>query len=191
MRELLLAWIDQFDNDHYEFDVYGEKVTVDLPRETVEKVMDISIELLDRVVAAQGELFTTEYEELEENVRKEYPDDSSWVFHLTLRAVVDDRLFGRYKDIERQIAKLKPRGFPIRSAAYMFTVQLEIYQLIYAVIRHVDDVKENYDSLAYTFFICVLAKGWGEGYGWSKSEEGYWRWSRQPDQNKNEGSQKS
>jgi hypothetical protein len=43
VRDTLLAWIDQFENDHYEFDVYGENVSVDLPRETVEKVLDISL----------------------------------------------------------------------------------------------------------------------------------------------------
>ena len=43
VRENLLAWMDQFENDHYVFDMYGKTVSVDLPREMVEKVMDISI----------------------------------------------------------------------------------------------------------------------------------------------------
>ena len=106
IRETLLAWIDQFENDHYEFDVYGETVKVDLPRETVEKVRDISILLLDRVVEAQGELSTAEYLELEESVRKNYPDDESWLFHLVVDAARNDHLFGRYKDIELMIGNV-------------------------------------------------------------------------------------
>ena len=176
-KERLLAWVDQFDNDHYEVDVYGEKVTVDdLPRETVEKVIDITLLLMDRVVEAQGEVTTAEYEELEKKVRKEYPKKSEWVFHVMLRAVQSEKLFGRYKDIEPMIGKLQPRGYPMDSAPYLLTVRPELHELIYAVIRHVDDVKENYDSLAYTFFIGVLTKCWGEGFGWSKDQEGNWTW---------------
>ncbi len=61
VRDTLIAWIDQFENDHYEFDVYGENVLVDLPRETVEKVLDISLLLCDRVVEAKDELFMADY----------------------------------------------------------------------------------------------------------------------------------
>ena len=178
IREALLTWIDQFENDHYVFDIYGETVTVDLPRETVEQVMDIAILLVDRVVEAQGDLATAEYEELEAAVRKEYPDDSEWVFHVGMEAFCNDRLVGKYRDIEPMVAKLMPRGYPPGSAAYLFTVHFELEELIYAVIRHVDDVKENYDSLVFTFFAGVLTKGWGEGLGWSKTEEGNWQWTR-------------
>ena len=176
IREGLLEWIDQFENDHYEFDVYGEAVTVNLPRETVEKVMDISILLVNRVVEAHGELSTAEYTELEESVRAGHPDDESWLFHLVIDAVRNDHLFGRYKDIEPMIGELMPRGYPMGSGAYLFTVRPEIHKLIYAVIRHVDDVKDNYKSLVYTFFIGVLTKGWGEGFGWAKTAEGNWMW---------------
>ena len=55
-----------------------------------------------------------------------------------------------------------------------------IHKLIYAVIRHVDDVEENYVSLVYTFFIGILAKGWGEGNGWRKTPTG-WQWSSEQD----------
>ena len=75
VRDTLLAWMDQFENDHYEFDVYGENVSVDLPRDTVEKIMDISLKLCDRVVEAKGELSSAEYENLESIIRKEHPDD--------------------------------------------------------------------------------------------------------------------
>ena len=110
--------------------------------------------------------------------KKKYKDESEWLFHVTLDAVSSDRLFGRYKDIEAMIAELKPRGYPTDSAAYYIMAHFDIYKLIYAVIRHVDDIEENYDSLAYTFFLGILAKCWGEGYGWSKSEDGVWRWKR-------------
>ena len=155
-RKALLSWIDKFENDHYEYDVYGEMVKVDLPRESVEKLIDISILLVDRVVAAKGELSTAEYEGLEEDIRKKYPNDEAWLQHVALNAVTNDRLFGRYRDIERMIGELSPRGYPADS---------------------VDDVKENYNSLVYTFFLGVMAKGWGEGYGWSKTAEGNWHWS--------------
>ena len=178
IKDALLMWADQFENDHYEYDVYGEKVTVDLPREMVERVAEISQILVDRVVEAQGELSTAEYIKLEERLKKKYKDESEWLFHVMLDAVSDDRLFGRYKDIEAMIAELKPRGYPTDSAAYYLMAHFDIYKLIYAVIRHVDDVEENYDSLAYTFFLGILAKCWGEGYGWSKSEDGSWRWRR-------------
>ena len=64
VRETFLAWMDQFENDHYEFDVYGEKVTVDLTKDTVEKVVDIALLLCDRVAAAQDELTSADYEEM-------------------------------------------------------------------------------------------------------------------------------
>ena len=75
------------------------------------------------------------------------------------------------------IGELSPRGYLAESAAYMFTVRFSIQELIYAIIRHVDDIEENYNSLVYTFFLGVMAKGWGEGYGWSKTAEGNWRWT--------------
>ena len=56
IRDDLLEWIDQYEKDHYVFDAYGETISVDLPREAVEKVMDIAICLVDRVVEAQGDL---------------------------------------------------------------------------------------------------------------------------------------
>ena len=95
--------------------------------------------------------------------------------------VRNDHLFGRYKDIEPMIAKLSPRGYPMSSAAYLLTVRPELHKLIYAVVRHVDDAEENYDSLVYTFFLGALAKGWGVGNGWSKSEDGNWMWTRDDD----------
>ena len=61
------------------------------------------------------------------------------------------------------------------SAAYLLTVRPELHELIYAVIRHVDAVEEEYESLVYTFFLGTLAKGWGEGNGWTKTEKG-WVW---------------
>ena len=51
-----------------------------------------------------------------------------------------------------------------------------IHQLIYAVVRHVDEIDEKYTSLAYTFFIGVITKGWSEGNGWTKTENGTWEW---------------
>ena len=45
MKGALLAWADHFENDHYVFDVYGEQLTADVPRETVEKIIDISVEI--------------------------------------------------------------------------------------------------------------------------------------------------
>ena len=175
-REDLLAWMDQFENDHYVFDVYGETVAVDLPRETMEKVLDISILLVDRVVASQGDLKTEEYVSLEKQVHKEYTDESSWLLHVVMEAVLNEHLFGRYRDIEPMLGKLKPRGCSMESASYLLVVRIEFQKLIYAVIRHVDDVRENYGSLVYTFFIGVLAKGWGEGFGWTKTENGNWEW---------------
>ena len=71
-KKALLAWMDQFQNDHYVLDVYGESVTVDLPKETVTKLIYISISLVDRVVEAKDELHTAEYEDMEERIRKEY-----------------------------------------------------------------------------------------------------------------------
>ena len=42
-------------------------------------------------------------------------------------------------------------------------------------IRQVDDIEENYESWVYSFFAGVLTKG-GEGFGWSKTEDGSWIW---------------
>ena len=181
IREDLLLWADQFENDHYVFEAYGDEYTVDLPRGTVEAAIDIAITLVDRVVEAKGELHTAEYEALEDKVRKEHPEDSAWLFHIVLEAYSDDHLFGRYRDIEPMIAKLSPRGYPRESAAYLLTVRPELHKLIYAVIRLVDSAEENYVSLVFTFFIGILAKGWGEGNGWKKTENG-WQWSSEPSQ---------
>ena len=175
-KEALLAWMDQFQNDHYVLDVYGETVTVDLDKETVTKLIDISILLVDRVLEAKDELHTSEYEHMEERVRKEYPEEGAWLLHVMMKAVSDDHLFGRYRDIESMIGRLMPRGYPMASAAYLIMVRPEIHKLIYAVIRRVDDAEENYKSLVYTFLVGVLTKGWGEGFGWSKTEEGNWTW---------------
>lgn len=175
IREDLIEWIEQFEDDHYEFDVYGHNVCVNLPRETVERVLDISILLVDRVVEAKGDLTTAEYEELEKKMRAEYPDDSSWLLFVVIEAQ-KGRLFERYKDIEPMIGELKPKGYPMGSAPYLLIVRPIIHELIYAVIRNVDNAKEQYRSLVYTFFIGVLTKGWGEGFGWSKNEEGEWKW---------------
>ena len=169
IREDLLLWADQFENDHYVFEAYGDEYIVDLPRETVEAAIDIAITLVDRVVAAKGDLHTAEYEALEARVRQEHP-----------QAYGDDHLFGRYRDIEPMIGRLSPRGYPAGSAAYLLMVRPELHKLIYAVIRHVDDVEENYVSLVYTFFIGILAKGWGEGNGWRKTPTG-WQWSSEQD----------
>ena len=177
-REHLLAWIDQFENDHYEFDMYGETVTVDLPRETVEKVLDIAILLVTRVIAAEGGLNSSEYRELEASVKNEHPEKGAFLLNVVMKAVTDDRLYGRYKDIEPMIGELNPRGYRVGSAAYLLTVRPELHELIYAVIRNVDIAKENCDSLAYTFFLGVLTKGWGEGFGWSRTEDGGWVWKR-------------
>lgn len=178
VRDILLEWINQYENDHYEFDVYGETVKVDLPRETVEKIMDIALLLCDRVVEAQGEVTGAEYKEMEEEVRKEYPDYSSWITQTIFKVIKNEKLFGRYNDIEPMIAELRPRGYPAGTAAYLLLIKIEIHKLIYAVIRHVDDIHENYTSLAYSFFIGILTKGWGEGFGWSKNEEGVWVWEK-------------
>lgn len=175
-REALLAWMNQFQNDHYVFDVYGEAVTVDLPKETVAKLIDISILFVDRVVKARDELRTEEYEDMENRVRKQYPKDEAWLLHVMLEAVSNEHLFGRYQDIEPMIGKLMPRGYLMESTAYLFMVRPEIQKLIYAVIHHVDDAEENYGSLVYTFLVGVLTKGWGEGFGWSKTKEGNWIW---------------
>ena len=164
-KEIILSWLNQFENDHYEFDVYGENVTVDLPRDIVEKVLDLSIMLVDRVSLAKDELTTVEYETLEQELREKYPKDSEWLFHIILKVTVDDHLYGRYRDIERSIRQLIPRGHPFGSASDLIVTRPYIQELIYAVIRHVDDIEENYESLAYTFFIGILAKCWGEGYG--------------------------
>ena len=178
IREDLLLWAGQFKNDHYVFVAYGDEYTVDLPRETVEAAIDIAITLVDRVVAAKGDLHTAEYEALEARVRQEHPED--WLFRTVLQAYGDDHLFGRYRDIEPMIGRLSPRGYPAGSAAYLLMVRPELHKLIYAVIRHVDDVEENYVSLVYTFFIGILAKGWGEGNGWRKTPTG-WQWSSEQD----------
>lgn len=178
IKENLVAWADQFENDHYVFEAYGDEYTVDLDRGTVETIIDIAITLVDRVVAAKEELHSAEYEALEARVREKYPEDSAWLFHTVLKAYGDDHLFGRYRDIEPMIAKLSPRGYPSGSAGYLLTVRPELHKLIYAVIRHIDDVEENYVSLVYTFFIGVLAKGWAEGNGWRKTHTG-WQWTQE------------
>ena len=128
-KETLLAWMDQFQNDHYVLDVYGETVTVDLPKETVRKLIDISILLVDRVVEAKDELHTSEYEDMEERVRKEYPEDGAWLLHVMMKAVSDDHLYGRYRDIEPMIGQLMPRGYPMGSAAYLLMVRPEIHNV--------------------------------------------------------------
>ena len=162
-REALLAWMDQFENDHYIFDAYGETVAVDLPRETVEKVMDISLLLVDRVVEAKGELATTEYEDLEKRFRKDYPEkDFLWLFNKMPKEYFDEHLFGRFRDIEAMIGDLMPGGYSRASTPYYMLIRPEINKLIYAVIRHVDNAEKNYESLAYTFFTGVLAKGWAQ-----------------------------
>ena len=79
-REALLAWVDQLENDHYEFEAYGDRYIVNLEREKVEAAIDIAITLVNRVVAAKGDLHTAEYEELEARVRREHPEDSGWLF---------------------------------------------------------------------------------------------------------------
>ena len=186
-KEGLLIWADQFENDHYVLDVYGEQVTIDLSRQTVEEVMDISLTLVDRVVMANGELTTAEYMELEEKVREQYPEDGSWLLHIVMEAVRNDRLFGRYKDIEPQIGALNPRGYPMGTAAYLLLVRPEIHKLIYAVIRHVDDAVENYKTLVYTFMAGILTKCWGVGFGWSKNEEGNWVWHNSESNDENGG----
>lgn len=173
IKEILLCWADQFENDHYTFDIYGNEFIVDLPRETVEAVMDIAILLIDRVVAAKGELHTAEYEAIERDMQEKYPND--WILHTVLHIHGDEHLFARYKDIEPMIAKLYPRGYPMGSAAYLLTVRPGLHELIYAAIRHVDDAEKDYTSLVFTVFLGILAKGWGEGNGWSK-ENGNWVW---------------
>ena len=221
IRDIILDWADQFENDHYSFNLYGSKFSLTLPRETVEAVLDISITLVDRIVAAKGELHKSDYQEFEKRVigctvedkakeeteegkEKEEEEmvsasssdsssdsssnsqnsfsnsslnsslnrsDSSsvsssnviggdWFFSLILEAVFDKRLFGRYEDIEQMIADLMPQKK--NTATYMFLIKPELHKLIYAAIRHVDDVEENYNSLVYTFFLGVLAKCWGE-----------------------------
>ncbi len=170
-REKIIKWIDQFENDHYEFDMYGEKVKVDLPREIVEKILDISILLVDRVVDAKGILHTSEYEKLEKKFKKENPD--TWLIRTVLEVVPDDHLFGRYRDIANMIGKLRPHNFPLRSATYLTMILPEIYELIYAAARCVDEAQESYTSLVYTFFLGVLGLCWGEGFGWRK-ENGNW-----------------
>lgn len=178
IKEVLMAWADRFDNDHYEFDIHGNWVKVDLPKKIVYRLAEISQILVDRVVEAKGELTTADYVKLEEKMQQECKDGSDWLFQTVLVALQDERLFGRYKDIEKMIAKLKPRGYPEGSAPYLFTVEFEIHRLIYVVIRHVDDIDENYNSLAYSFFLGILSKCWGEGLGWSKDEDGNWTWRR-------------
>ena len=221
IRDIILDWADQFENDHYSFNLYGSKFSLTLPRETVEAVLDISITLVDRIVAAKGELHKSDYQEFEKRVigctvedkakeeteegkEKEEEEmvsasssdsssdsssnsqnsfsnsslnsslnrsDSSsvsssnviggdWFFSLILEAVFDKRLFGRYEDIEQMIADLMPQKK--NTATYMFLIKPELHKLIYAAIRHVDDVEKNYNSLVYTFFLGVLAKCWGE-----------------------------
>jgi len=177
-RDDLILWMDQFENGHYEFDAYGETVKVDLPRDKVEKVLDISLLLVDRMAAAKNELSSADYKEFESRVRENCKKDKPWQFYVAFEAVFDEKLFGRYKDIESMIAELEPRDYPKDSASYLLMVKIEIHQLIYAVIRELDKAEEDYTSLVYTFFIGVLAKCWGEGFGWYKDEDGCWCWKR-------------
>ena len=175
-KELLLDWTEQFENDHYIYEVYGQTLTADVPKETVKKIIDIAILLVDRVKAAKGDLSSSEYEELEGKVREEYPDINEMAFHVMLKAINDEHLFGRYLDIEPMVGELLLRGYEPGSAAYLLLIKPVIHQLIYAVVRHVDEIDEKYTSLAYTFFIGVITKGWSEGNGWTKTENGTWEW---------------
>ena len=180
IRETILEWTEQFGNGPYVIEEFGTKYTVDVPRNLAEAVLDISILLADRVLEScrKKELCTAEYKELEDKIREKYPDNGDWLFHTVMEAVLDDHLWGRYKDIEAMVGKLKPRGYPFGSAPYLLVMRPEIDALIYAIIRTVDEAESCYDSLVYTFFICILAKGWGEGNGWSKSKEGKWEWHK-------------
>ena len=142
-----------------------------MDKETVGKLIDISLLLLDRVVEAKGDLHMAEYEELERKVRAEYSDDGEWLLHLTIAVIRDDRLFGRYREIEPMIAKLNPRGYPPGTAAYLLIVRPELHKLIYAVIRHVDDAEENL-SFAGLYVLCRRAyKRMGRGLGLVKGRE--------------------
>lgn len=181
IRDTILAWADQFGNGPYVIEEYGAKYSVNVPRDLVEAVLDIAIILADRVLEAcrKKELRTAEYKELEDKIREKYPDNGEWLLHTVMEAVQDDHLWGRYKDIEPMVGKLEPRGYPFGSAPYMLVMRPEIYSIIYAVVRNVDDAESVHDSLVYTFFICVLAKGWGEGQGWAKAENGTWKWEKE------------
>ena len=112
------------------------------------------------------------------------PDSGDWLLNVIMEAVFDERLFGRYKDIESMIGKLMPQGLSkchsTDTAAYLLIVRPDLLKLIYATIRHIDDIEEVYASLVYTFFLGVLAKCWGEGNGWSREKQGdnvSWNWN--------------
>ena len=74
------------------------------------------------------------------------------------------------------IEKLNPRDLSTDSAAYRLMVRQDVQGMIYSIIRNVDDVDEEYINMVYTFFLGLMAKGWGEGHGWYKSEDGNWCW---------------
>ena len=175
IRSYLHEWVDQFEGDYYSYDVYGTPVTVNVDRETVEKLIDISADLVDTVVAAKEDLTTAEYETLEAEQKKLHGDDT-WLLYTVLEAKEKKRLWARYEPFIDRLTDLGPRDIPKGSASYLLMVKPNLEQLVYATIRHVDDVEENYVRLAYTFFILALAKGWGEGFGWKRREDGGWMW---------------
>ena len=178
-RELVQEWIDCFEDNHYEFDLFGHQIKVDLPREKVESILEISLLLAKRIKEAQGDLKSEEYKELEERVRKEHPSNNDWVTFSVLEAVCNERLYGRYRDIEKMIDKLNPRDIPIDSASYMLMVRPDIQSLIYSMIRNVDDVDEKYESIVFSFFLALMAQGWGEGLGWYRCDAGNWCWHKE------------
>ncbi len=179
-REMMvMEWIEPHKDNHYEYDFLGHEIKVDLPRDKVESILDISLLLVDRIQEAKGDLKSKEYIELEKRVREEHPSDSSWVLFTTLEAVSNDRLYGRYRDIELMIKKLNPRDLSTDSAAYRLMVRQDVQGMIYSIIRNVDDVDEEYINMVYTFFLGIMAKGWGEGLGWYKSEDGNWCWHKE------------
>ncbi|MBQ8160804.1 MAG: hypothetical protein IJ083_08615 [Clostridia bacterium] len=178
-REGLIAWLNQFEGDHYTFDMYGVRFTVDLPRATAEKVMDIAFLLIDRIVEAQGELTGAEFQKLE--AEKGLMADGSDVLRVVMAAYADDHLFGRFRDIDAMIGRLQPKGAPLDSGFFQLVIRPELDLLIYAAIRHVDTVEKEYESLVYTVFLGFLSKGWGEGAGWCKGDDGNWHWQSQND----------
>ena len=81
-------------------------------------------------MAAREELKTSEYVELEKSVREKYPDEKGWLLFVVIEAVKGDYLFGRYREVEHMIGGMKPRGYPMDSAAYRLMVRPEIHKLI-------------------------------------------------------------
>ena len=180
LRELMvMKWIDPYKDNHYEYNFLGHEIKVDLPRDKVESILDISLLLVDRIQEAKGDLKTKEYIDLEERVRKEHHSDGDWVLFAASEVVKNDRLYGRYRDIELMIEQLHPRDLSTDSTAYMLMVRQDIRGMIYSVIRNVDVVDEEYVNLVYTFFLGIMAKGWGEGLGWYKGDEGNWCWHKE------------